>query len=158
MTTTMRATNPSTLSVLLVEDSIPIRYRLVALFCESPQVRIVGEAGTIDEARFLIRRTKPEAVVLDVELPDGSGLQLLRFLRQNSPACHIIVLTTHDLPELRHYCAELGVRDYFNKATQFEEAALRLHQIALAKAGPTSSAADMDSGSDDGTTSASSGS
>lgn len=156
MTATMRTTSRPTLSVLLVEDSIPIRHRLVALFCESPQVRIVGEAGTIDEALFLVRMTKPEAVVLDVQLPDGSGLQLLRFLRQESPACHLIVLTTQDLPELRHYCAELGVRDYFNKATQFEEAALRLHQIAIAKAGPTIPAPEMDPGSAGGITSASS--
>ena len=146
-----------TLSVLLVEDSIAIRHRLAALFCESPRVRIVGEAGTIDEALFLIRRSNPEAVVLDVELPDGSGLQLLRFLREKSPACHLIVLTTHDLPELRHYCAELGVRDFFNKATQFEEAALRLHQIALAKVGPATPAPGIDPGSDSGTSSASSG-
>ena len=124
-----------TLSVLLVEDSVPIRQRLASLFCESPRVRIVGEAGTIDEALFLIRKSPPEAVVLDLELPDGSGLELLRFLREKSPACHIIVLTTYDLTELRQYCAELGVPDFFNKATQFDEAALRLHQIAGAKAG-----------------------
>ena len=155
---TMATTRQPTLSVLLVEDSIPIRHRLVALFCESPQVRIVGEAGTIDEALFLVRKTKPEAVVLDVELPDGSGLQLLRFLRQKSPACHIIVLTTHDFPELRHYCAELGVRDYFNKATQFEDAALRLHQIAIAKAGPAIPPFEFDPEPDGGVQSASSGS
>lgn len=153
MTTTLQPT----LSVLLVEDSIPIRHRLAALFSESPQVRIVGEAGTIDEALFRIRKCRPEAVVLDVELPDGSGLDLLRFLREKSPACHIIVLTTHDLPELRHHCAELGVRDYFNKATQFEDAALRLHQIAIAKAGPVTSPPEIDSGPGGGSASASSG-
>jgi two-component system response regulator DevR len=153
----MTATIQPTLSVLLVEDSIPIRHRLVALFAESPRVRIVGEAGTIDEALFRIRMSRPEAVVLDVELPDGSGLQVLRFLREKSPACHIIVLTTHDLPELRHYCAALGVRDFFNKATQFEEAALRLHQIAIAKAGPTTPAPGIEPGPDGGTASASSG-
>jgi DNA-binding NarL/FixJ family response regulator len=121
------------LPVLLVEDSIQIRHRLVSLFCESQLVRIVGEAGTIDEALFLLRKTKPEAVVLDMELPDGNGLQLVRFLRSQSPDCHIIILTTYDLPELRNYCAEMGVKDFFNKSIEFENAAKRLHEIARAK-------------------------
>lgn len=124
----------TTLAVLLVEDSVHVRHRLVRLFCESEQIRIVGEAGSIDEALYLLRLTRPDAVVLDVELPDGNGLQLIRVLREQAPKCQIIVLTTHDLPELRHYCAELGVRDFFNKAFEFEEAAERLAEIAQAKA------------------------
>lgn len=121
------------LSVLLVEDSVPIRHRLVSLFCESPRVRIVGEAGSLDEAIFLLRLTRPDAAVLDMELPDGNGLQLVRVLRDQHPECHILVLTGYDLPEIRQYCAELGVSDFFNKSREFERAARRLHTLAESK-------------------------
>jgi len=134
----MTANERRTLSVLLVEDSVHVRHRLVSLFCESPHVRIVGEAGSIDEAVIQLRTTRPEVVVLDVELPDGNGLQLVRALREHSPNCHVMILTTHDLPELRQYCMKLGVQDFFNKAFQFDEAAERLHDLARAKAGSVS--------------------
>ncbi len=153
----MTTTAQPTLSVLLVEDSIQVRHRLAALFCESPLVRIVGEAGTIDEALFLLRMNKPGAVVVDIELPDGSGLQLIRFLREKSPTCQIIVLTTYDLPELRQYCAQLGVKDFFNKATEFDQAAQRLHEIAVRKAGENEAPTELDLDSFSDSTSASSG-
>lgn len=121
------------LTVLLVEDSVPIRHRLAALFCESPLIRIVGEAGTIDEAHYLLRVCQPDVAVLDVELPDGSGLELARQIRQRMPACRVLMLTNHDCEEYRDYCREFGVTDYFNKSTEFDRAAQRLHELAQAK-------------------------
>jgi len=67
-------------TVFLVEDHEPVRRSLSAVLAADPALRVVGEAGSVADARLGIPRVRPDVAVLDVRLPDGSGIDLCREL------------------------------------------------------------------------------
>jgi DNA-binding NarL/FixJ family response regulator len=86
----------STLRVFLVDDHDIVRTGVRALLESGGDVEIVGEAGTIADARRLIPKLEPRVVILDTELPDGSGIELCRDLRTLAPDARALVLTSND--------------------------------------------------------------
>jgi phosphocarrier protein len=110
------------MSVLLVEDSTPVRQRLRGLITETGSLHVVAEAATVAEATTLFDDLKPEAVMLDLALPDGSGLDVLRHIRTDGAKCLVLVLTNHAEPETRHCCYALGANYVFGKSDEFEQA------------------------------------
>lgn len=109
-----------TLRVLLVDDSQPVRSRIRRLLQESLPLEMVGEAGTVAEALALFRTHRPDAVVLDLGLPDGDGLTVLSEIKRTQPACVVIVLTNYANPECREHCLLAGADHFFDKAQEFE--------------------------------------
>ena len=112
------AANP--VKVLVVEDSPVIRERLVALIADLPNIDIVGQAADGFNAQTLFRQHRPDAVVLDIQLPGINGLDLLAEFKVKDPACIVIVLTTYAFKEVRNRCAALGADHFFDKAMEFE--------------------------------------
>lgn len=104
--------------VLLVEDSIPIRQRLRALIHLSDATQVVGEAGSVAAASFLLRISPPDAVILDLHLWDGLGYSVLAEAKRLHPACMVIVLTNFGGPEERGQCLELGADHFLDKALE----------------------------------------
>src|SRR5690348_9520804 len=88
-------------SVFLVDDSVQVRECLKELFDLGARVRIVGEAGTAARAIADIRTSQPDFVVLDYQLPDGTGLDVVRELHNEMPTTRFIVLTNHPSSELQ---------------------------------------------------------
>lgn len=82
-------------SVLLVDDHELIRQGLRRAFERAGDFEIAAEAGTVGEATDLAARLEPDIVVTDVRMPDGSGLDLTRTLRQSSATMGIVVLTMY---------------------------------------------------------------
>jgi len=110
----------SQIRVLIVEDSSIIRERLAALISNLPNVVIVGLAEDGFKARALFRQHRPDAVVLDIQLPGINGMDLLAEFKQEQPACVVMVLTTYGFKEFRQRCADLGADYFFNKHNEFE--------------------------------------
>ena len=108
-------------SVFLVEDSHPIRQRLEQLLGAVPGVRMVGYADRADEALERIVRLKPDAVVLDLTLAHGSGLDVLRALSVQAPDIAVFVLTNIASEQYRRLCVALGAKGFFDKTTEFEK-------------------------------------
>ncbi|WP_148575065.1 response regulator [Nocardioides caldifontis] len=86
---------PEPLSVLLVDDHELIRQGLARAFERSEGFSVVGEAGSVKEGIALAEELDPAVVVTDVRLPDGTGLDLVRHLRQASDTVGIVVLTMY---------------------------------------------------------------
>jgi len=118
-----------TVSVLIVEDFAPIRRRLRSLLSESAGIEVVGEAGTIAEARRHFTASQPAAVILDIQMPDGSGIDLIRTFKEASPTCTVIVLTSHGAKEYREACMRLGADHFLNKAFEFERVVTTLESL-----------------------------
>ena len=93
----MPATEPSShpLTLLIVDDHEVVREGLVALLGRRPEFQVVAEAGTVAEAVAAARRFRPALVVMDVRLPDGSGVEACREIRAEYPETRVVMLTSY---------------------------------------------------------------
>ena len=109
---------PSPLRILVVDDHEVVRRGLVDVLDRREQYQVVAEAGTVDEAVAMARRFEPELVLLDVGLPDGSGIEACRRLIELFPAMLVVFLTgsPDDLDVLGAIAA--GARGYVLKQTR----------------------------------------
>jgi len=81
------------LNILLVDDHEVVRVGLRTLIERQPGMDVVGEAGTAAQAIFLARQLAPDVVVLDIRLPDDSGMEVCRQIKAERPETKIIALT-----------------------------------------------------------------
>jgi len=107
------------LTVFLVEDSLAIRARLAETIRGIEGAALVGEAGTVDAAIEGIRSAHPGAVILDLQLEDGSGLEVLKAVRPASPALHVAVLTNYATDQHRRACLDAGAEFFLDKSSDF---------------------------------------
>ena len=102
--------------VLLVDDHAVVRRGLRTLLASQPGIEICGEAGTGPEALELVRRERPDLVILDLTLPGMDGLEVMEAVKQLNPATEILVLTMHFSDELARAVLRGGARGYVLKS------------------------------------------
>jgi len=107
------------LMVFLVEDSAAIRARLAATIRAITGAELVGEAATVGAAIDGIRSTHPSALILDLQLEDGSGLDVLKAVRSCAPALHVAVLTNYATDQHRRACMDAGAEYFLDKSSDF---------------------------------------
>ena len=86
---------PEQVRVLLVDDHEVVRLGLQAILQRNPEIDIVGEAGTVAAAVREAARVKPDVVVMDLRLPDGSGIEACRQIRDLDGRTKVLMLTSH---------------------------------------------------------------
>jgi len=113
----MNAAHPVT-RVYLVEDSQILTKLLVGLLEAEPGLLVVGRADNAQGATREILELRPDAVVLDLHLREGNGIDVIRALRQagTDPTC--IVLTNHSGLPYRKAALEAGAHHFFDKSTE----------------------------------------
>ena len=82
-------------SLLIVDDHPVVRLGLVDLFRTVPDITVVGQAASAAEAISEARRCRPDAVIMDVRLPDGNGIEACREIRSENPNTHVLMLTSY---------------------------------------------------------------
>lgn len=107
------------LMVFLVEDSEAIRARLAATIRGIAGAELVGEAGTVGGAIDGIRLTHPGALILDLQLGDGSGLEVLKAVHRCASAPHVAVLTNYATDQHRRACMDAGAEFFLDKSSDF---------------------------------------
>lgn len=107
--------------VFIVDDSSMIRERLVTLLDELIGVEIVGQAHTAAAAIADIQRLKPDAVILDIRLPDDNGLTVLKNIKRGEVTPVVIVLTNHAYPAYRRQCRQAGAEYFLDKSAEFDQ-------------------------------------
>ena len=113
----MNAAHPVT-RVYLVEDSPILTKLLIGLLEAEPEVLVVGHADNARAATEDIVAHRPDAVVLDLHLREGSGIDVIRALRDAGPLPTCIVLTTHSGLPYRKAALEAGAHHFFDKSTE----------------------------------------
>ena len=83
------------LRLLVVDDHEVVREGLVALLSRREEFQVVAEAGSVAEAMAAARRFEPELVIMDVRLPDGSGIEACREIRAEFPSIRVVMLTSY---------------------------------------------------------------
>lgn len=111
----------SSLHVFVVEDSAPVRERLLEMLASIEGASCSGSAGTAEEATGKILRGKPDAVILDIGLSHGSGFDVLRALQKDSAGISVYVLSNYSTEPYRRLALKLGAAAFFDKTTQIDE-------------------------------------
>jgi DNA-binding NarL/FixJ family response regulator len=113
-------TEPSTLRVLVVDDHPIMRYGIAAIIQTRSDMTVVAQTGTATGAVQLFREYSPDITLMDLRLPDRSGVDAIRAIRQFAPQARFIVLTTYEGDEDIHQALEAGARGYLIKGMPHE--------------------------------------
>ncbi len=109
------------MNIVIVDGSITARAQWQALLAREPQIHVVGEAGCEETALEVITRTQPDVVLMDLALQPGSGLRVLRAIRQLGVGARVIVQTHSYYEDMRRACAEHRISGFFEKGSQTDE-------------------------------------
>jgi DNA-binding NarL/FixJ family response regulator len=101
--------------VFLVDDHEIVRRGVAELINAEPDLEVVGEASTVKQALGRIAATLPDIAVLDVRLPDGSGIDLCRDIRSAHPEVQCLMLTAYDDDEASYTAVLAGASGYVLK-------------------------------------------
>ncbi len=116
--------------VFLVDDSVVIRERLKRMLADVQGVQVIGEAAdALALTTDSILKQKPDVVLLDIHLLDGSGIDVLQRLKKAKPAPAVIILTNYPYPQYRQKCLEAGADFFFVKSTEFDRVVPALKQL-----------------------------
>jgi DNA-binding NarL/FixJ family response regulator len=121
-----------TTSVLLVDDHDLIRQGLRRAFERCSDFTVVGDAATIADGEALAAKARPDVVVTDVRLPDGTGLDLTRRLRADNPAIGIVVLTMYAGDEQLFSALEAGASAFVAKDAPSDDVVAAARHAAVA--------------------------
>jgi two-component system, NarL family, response regulator DevR len=105
----------SSIRVFLVDDHEVVRVGLRELLEEQPDVVVVGEAATADEAMRRLPALRPSVAILDARLPDGSGIDVCRQVRSLDPSIAALILTSYDDDEALLAAILAGASGYLLK-------------------------------------------
>ena len=107
--------------VFIAENSSIIRDRLAALLSELQGVEIIGYAEDVSEAVESIRLMKPDVVILDIQMPGGSGFSVLRDIRASELPAVVIIFTNDPFPQYRQRFIDAGADFFLDKSAEFEK-------------------------------------
>lgn len=109
------------LRVFLADDSRLVMERVAALLATVEGVEIIGSARTVRAAIRGIQHLSPDLVILDFQLPDGTGKDVLKAIKQNTVPPIVIMLTNVSYPQYRIECMQWGADYFFDKSQEFEQ-------------------------------------
>ena len=106
--------------VYIVDDSEVVIERLKTILSEVKEIEVIGHANNPFDAIHGIRTLQPDAVILDLQMPGGSGIGVLLSIKRDNSAPVVLVLTNYPYPQYRKKCMEAGADFFFDKSTEFE--------------------------------------
>ncbi len=109
------------MNVVLVDDSLLVRKRVANIISKIPGVKVIGEAGNSLEAIEVVRKTKPDVVILDIKMPGESGVKVLRKLKDEFEDLKIIMLTNYPDSQYKAECLMHGAEYFLSKSDEFDK-------------------------------------
>ena len=116
--------------VLLVDDHWEVRERLRILLMQAPGIELVGEAGDGPEALEMLERLPAEVVVMDLNLPEISGIETARRILADRSGTKIVIISLQSDPHYVKESFKTGVTGYLLKDCAFEELLEAVYTVA----------------------------
>ena len=116
--------------LLVVDDHEIVRQGLVALLDRREEFEVVGEAGSVAESIEMARRFQPDLVIMDVRLPDGSGIEACREIRSELPGTRVVILTSYPDEEAVLSAIVAGASGYLLKQIRARDLVAALESVA----------------------------
>ena len=117
------------LQLLIVDDHPVFRQGLRDVFETDPQIKVVGEAKDGDEAIIQNQQLHPDVILMDINLPSASGLQITRKIKGESPNTKIVMITGYDEPEHIFHSLRAGASAFCSKDMPPELLIKTVHQV-----------------------------
>lgn len=126
------ATDP-VVRIFLLDDHEIVRRGIRDLLQTEPDLVVVGEASTVAEARARVPALRPDVAILDVRLPDGSGIDLCRDIRAQDPTIHGLILTSFDDDDAVFAAIMAGAAGYVLKQVRGSHLIDTVRQVAAGR-------------------------
>ena len=116
----MTLSKNNTMHALIVDSAEVVATRLHDLLDEMKCFHNISVADNYTEAVAQIDDQAPDVILLDIQLPDNSGIELLKLIKQKYPGLKVIVLTNKSSETYRNLCEQIGSDHFIDKSTNFE--------------------------------------
>jgi DNA-binding NarL/FixJ family response regulator len=117
------------ITVYLIDDQPIVRAAVRCLLSQSPDFEVLGESEGALTAVEEIARLRPDAAVLDISMPEISGIEAIALIRRVHPRIKIVMLTHHESETFVSLAMEAGADGYFSKGADLSELLLALRVV-----------------------------
>lgn len=121
------ASRNATIRAVLVDDEQPARLQMRERLSAHPDIVIVGEADRVKSAADLVKKAKPDVIFLDVQMPGGTGFDLLPLLGDLDPPPDVVFVTAYDKYALKAF--EANALDYLTKPVKASRLAVTIDRL-----------------------------
>ncbi|MCZ7574313.1 MAG: response regulator transcription factor [Ardenticatenaceae bacterium] len=111
----------ASIRVVLADDHAVVRQGIRDFLEEAGDIEVVAEASDGEEAKALVRRHQPDVAILDVRMPEATGIEVTRWVRQESPAIGVLILTAYDDDPFVLAALQAGANGYVLKTAEADE-------------------------------------
>ncbi len=109
------------MKIIIADDSKLIRDRIAERVELIDSVNVVAKTTNSYETIEEIKKHKPDVLILDIRMPEGSGINVLKYIQKNKTRIVTIVVTNYPIIQYKNKCFELGADYFFDKSTEFEK-------------------------------------
>ena len=124
------------LKVYIADDSVVVRGKLKEALEEQGSIQVVGESGDALQAILEIRKLDPQVVIIDIRMPGGGGLPVLKDIKARTPSRIAIILTSFPFPQHRETYLAAGADYFFDKTKDMLQMTDKLLELASKKGSP----------------------
>ena len=109
------------MKVFIADDSNEIRKRIIAMLSDVKNIEVIGEAGNVPDAITSIHEFHPDVAILDIRMPGGSGIDVLKTIEKRNGVPIVIILTNYPHSQYRKRCMDAGADFFFDKSGECEK-------------------------------------
>lgn len=120
-------------NVFLVDDQTMVRQAMASLLSLEPDIKVVGQACSVDQAMQMLPELTVDVAVLDIEMGKVSGLELTHLIKQQYPEIKILIVTTFGRPGYLNRAVAAGAKGFLVKDAPSEKLVAAIRQIAKGK-------------------------
>ena len=118
------------IKLVIVDDHALVRMGILRLLDDCPDLCVVGEASSGDEALLLVKNHNPDVLILDMKMPGMDGWEVTRRLKQMNAHVKIIVLSAHSSQPFPTRVLQMGAMGYLSKESAMDEMVMAIRQVA----------------------------
>lgn len=119
----------STINIVLADDHVLVRKGIKSMLEADTEIKVIGEAGSGKDALKVAKELKPDILVLDIRMPEMTGLEAASHLAEYAPETRAVILSMHDSEEYVVQALQAGAYGYLLKDTDKEEFIKALKQV-----------------------------
>ena len=107
------------MTLFIADDSALVRERLISMLSTIPKLEIIGVSDNFQDTINSINNLKPDAAILDIRMPGGTGIEILKYFKTKEYPYLKIILTNFPYPQYKKKCYEQGAHYFLNKSDEF---------------------------------------